>query len=486
MQHEILINWSPQETRVALIEQGAVQEVIIERALERGLVGNVYLGKVTRVLPGMQSAFVDIGLERAGFLHVADLSPRMAKEEVDANPTLPIERQLHEGQRLVVQVLKDPLGTKGARLTAQVSIAGRFLVYLPKEKHIGVSQKIPPQQREMLRDRLAALADPEAGGFILRTNAEDASDDEWRQDMQYLYRTWAQVQSAALSQGPGQLLYADLNLLQRVLRDLTTEETQRVLVDSQEQLSLLKKFALDYMPSLANKIELHTGERTVFDLYDVDGEIKKALQRRVDLKSGGYLIIDQTEALISIDVNTGGYVGSRNFDETIFKTNLEAALAIARQLRLRNLGGIVVIDFIDMASVAHRDATREALSRQLGKDRVKTQIGAFSPLGLLELTRKRDRESLAQSLSETCEACDGRGMLKTPRTICYDILREILTEARSFNPQEFRVIAHPRVIEMFLDEERSHLAGLSAFIGKPISLHADQVVSVEHYDIVLR
>lgn len=485
MQQEILINWSPQETRVALIEQGAVQEVLIERALERGLVGNVYLGKVTRVLPGMQSAFIDIGLERTGFLHVADLLPRGVRDD-PAHAPVPIERQLHEGQRLVVQVLKDPLGTKGARLTAQVSIAGRFLVYLPKEKHIGISQKIPVQQREALRDRLSTLAKDDPGGFILRTNAEDASDAEWARDIGYLQRTWAEILHGAQTKGAAQLLHADLTLLQRVLRDLASEQTERIRVDSREQLNALQTFAAQYMPALLDRIELHTGERTVFDLHQVDAEILKALQRKVDLKSGGYLVIDQTEALTSIDVNTGGFVGTRNFDETIFKTNLEAAHAIARQLRLRNLGGIVVIDFIDMVSEAHREAVHAALRKQLARDRVKTQLGDFSPLGLLEMTRKRDRESLAQALSETCDVCQGRGLVKTPRTVCYDILREILTEARSFNPAEFRVIAHPRVIEMFLDEESRHLAGLSAFIGKPIALHADHVLSTEHYDIVLR
>jgi ribonuclease G len=485
VQQEVLINWSPQETRVAVIEQGVVQEVLIERALERGLVGNVYLGKVTRVLPGMQSAFIDIGLERTGFLHVADLWPRAARDDPKHTP-VPIERQLHEGQRLVVQVLKDPLGTKGARLTAQISVAGRLLVYLPKEKHIGVSQKIPFEQRESLRVRLQTLAGDDAGGFILRTNAEDASDDELAQDIGYLQKTWALITHGAQTLGPGQLLHADLSLLQRVLRDIAGEHTQRIRVDSREQMQLLQAFAQTYMPSVAERIELYKGERTVFDLHQVDAEIVKALQRRVDLKSGGYLVIDQTEALTAIDINTGGYVGARNFDETIFKTNLEAAGAIAHQLRLRNLGGIIVIDFIDMTKVEHQQAVLSELRKHLSRDRVKTHMGVFSSLGLLEMTRKRDRESLAQCLTETCEACTGRGVVKTPRTVCYDILREILTEARSFNPQEFRVIAHPRVIEMFLDEESAHLAGLSTFIGKPISLHADNVLSPEHYDIVLR
>ncbi len=483
MDQEILINWAPQETRAAVIEQGAVQEVLIERSLERGLVGNVYLGKITRVLPGMQSAFIDIGLERGGFLHVADLLPKVGRDEGVATP---IERLLHEGQSLLVQVLKDPMGTKGARLTAQISIAGRLLVLLPKEKHIGVSQRIAAPLRDELRSRLQSLAGQDEHGLILRTNAEDASDEALAQDMAYLKKIWGKIQRGAQTLAPGQLLHADLTLTERVLRDLVSEDTQRIRIDSREQLAHLRAFAQEYMPSVVDRIELHSGERTVFDLHQVDAEINRALQRRVDLKSGGYLVIDQTEALTAIDVNTGGYVGARNFDETIFKTNLEAAQAIARQLRLRNLGGIVVIDFIDMAKPEHQQAVMAEMRKQLARDRVKSFVGQFSPLGLLEVTRKRDRESLAQALSESCEACAGRGAVKTPRTVCYDILREILTEARSFNPKEFRVIAHPRVVEMFLDEESAHLAGLSTFIGKPISLHADQVSSPEHYDIVLR
>lgn len=483
MNQEILINWAPQETRAAVIEQGAVQEVLIERSLERGLVGNVYLGKVMRVLPGMQSAFIDIGLERSGFLHVADLLPKPARDET-ALPA--IERLLHEGQSLVVQVLKDPMGTKGARLTAQISIAGRLLVLLPKEKHIGVSQRIPATQREELRARLQQLAGNDAHGLILRTNAEDASDEALSQDIVYLKKIWTKIQLGAQTLAPAQLLHADLSLMERVLRDIVGEDTQRIRVDSREQLAHLRQFAQEYMPNVVERIELYTGERTVFDLHQVDLEINKALQRRVDLKSGGYLVIDQTEALTAVDVNTGGYVGARNFDETIFKTNLEAAQAITRQLRLRNLGGIIVIDFIDMTRPEHQQAVLAEMRKNLARDRAKSHVGQFSPLGLLEVTRKRDRESLAQALSESCEACAGRGRVKTPRTVCYDILREILTEARSFNPKEFRVIAHPRVVEMFLDEESTHLAGLSTFIGKPISLHADQVSSPEHYDIVLR
>ena len=490
MPQDILINWSPQETRVAVVELGAVQELHVERTLERGLVGNIYLGKVARVLPGMQSAFVDIGLERAGFLHVADLMSSIAARHAEPEavkaeaPLLPIEKQVFEGQPIMVQVLKDPLGSKGARLTAQVSIAGRLLVFLPQDKHIGVSQKIPPRQRDELRQRLQALAG-ETGGFILRTNAEDASDAELGEDMAYLRKTWARIRERAQAQPAASLLHQDLSLLQRVLRDVAGEATQSIRVDSREQHQALQQFAADYMPAMLKKIQLYTGERPIFDLNNVDEDIARALGRRVDLKSGGYLIIDQTEALTTVDVNTGGFVGARNFDDTIFKTNLEAALATARQLRLRNLGGIVVVDFIDMQQTSHRDAVLEEFKKQLARDRVKTAVNGFSALGLLEMTRKRTRESLAHQLCEPCSVCQGKGTVKTARSVSYDILREILREARQFNPREFRVVAAPQVIEMLLDEESQHLAGLSDFIGKPISLQAEATLPQEQYDIVL-
>jgi ribonuclease G len=519
MSQDILINWAPQETRVAVVEQGAVQEVHLERTLERGLVGNIYLGKVSRVLPGMQSAFIDIGLDRAAFLHVADLMPNIAAKhaspkerapqavpgggsagdapaEVQGNPkvltpdpVLPIERQIFEGQALMVQVLKDPIGTKGARLTAQISIAGRLLVFLPQDTHIGVSQKIPPMQREALRSRVAALAkgsDGSAlGGFILRTNAEDATDQELADDIAYLRKTWQRIKEAATRQPSATLLHEDLNLMQRVLRDLVGQETQSIRIDSKEQYGLLRAFAAEYMQSADAKLQLYTGERPIFDLFNIDDDIARALSRRVDLKSGGYLVIDQTEALTTVDVNTGGYVGARNFDDTVYRTNLEAAQAIARQLRLRNLGGIVIVDFIDMVREGHQDAVLSEFRKQLARDRVKTMIGGFSQLGLVEMTRKRTRESLAQMLSEPCGSCGGKGIVKTPRSVCYDVLREILREARAFNPREFRVVAAPQVIELFLDEERQHLAGLSDFIGKPISLQAESSMTQEQYDIVL-
>ena len=490
MQQDILINWSPQETRVAVVEHGAVQELHVERTLERGLVGNIYLGKVARVLPGMQSAFIDIGLERAAFLHVADVWQRQPDGEPPAiarssQPQVPIEKQVFEGQALMVQVIKDPIGTKGARLSTQISLAGRLLVFLPQDDHLGVSQKIPLEQREALRQRLQALVGEAGGGFILRTNGEDASDAELAEDIAYLRKAWARVREAASRQPPKSLLHQDLSLLQRVLRDIASEHTQSIRIDSREQFEVLAAFGQEFMPAATAKLQHYKGERPIFDLYAIDEEIARALGRRVDLKSGGYLIIDQTEALTTVDVNTGGYVGARNFDDTIFKTNLEAAGAIARQLRLRNLGGIVIVDFIDMSRDDHRDAVLAELRKHLARDRVKTMAGGFSQLGLLEMTRKRTRESLAHMLCEPCAACEGKGSVKTARSVAYDILREILREAQQFNPREFRVVAAPQVIELFLDEESQHLAGLSDFIGKPISLQSEAAMGQEQYDIVL-
>lgn len=498
-QHDILINWSPQETRVAVVEDGAVQELHIERTLERGLVGNIYLGRVSRVLPGMQSAFVDIGLERTAFLHVADVWRPFDASAGDV-PVPPIEHQVFAGQTLMVQVIKDPIGAKGARLSTQISIAGRLLVFLPQDDHIGISQKIPLHEREALRERVQALAcesvaadgevsvegrAPRHGGFILRTNGEDASDDELRQDIAYLRTTWAHIRAQAIRLSPGSLLYHDLDLVQRVLRDMVGPDTQHILIDSRMQYAQLLAFGQTFTPQAVRKLRPYQGAQPIFDLYAIDAEITRALDRRVPLKSGGYLIIDQTEAMTTIDVNTGGFVGGRSFEDTIFKTNLEAAQAIARQLRLRNLGGIIIVDFIDMAQNHHREQVLLELKRQLQRDRVKTMTGSFSQLGLLEMTRKRTRESLLHMLSRPCPVCEGRGSVKTVRSVCYEILREILREARQFSPQQFRIVAHPDVVELLLGEESQHLAGLSDFIGKPIAVQPEAEMGPQDYDIVL-
>ncbi|MCK9509732.1 MAG: ribonuclease G [Pigmentiphaga sp.] len=486
MTQDILINISPFETRVAVVDHGAVQELHVERSAHKGYVGNVYLGKVARVLPGMQSAFIAIGLERAAFLHIADIRENRLERAAGTPPT-PIEKLLFEGQSIKVQVIKDPIGTKGARLSTQISLAGRLLVYLPHDPHIGISQRIETEtERQRLRDALQTLRPAaETGGYIVRTQAEGATEDELRADIEYLATLWATIQEASRGGGAPALLYEDLTLAQRVLRDVVGTETHSIQVDSRTTLGRLQEWAAVYTPKVADRLQHYGGERPLFDLYHVDDEINRGLSRRVELKSGGYLILDQTEALTTIDVNTGGFVGGRNFDDTIFKTNLEAAQAIARQLRLRNLGGIVILDFIDMENAEHRDAVLEELKRNLARDRTRVTVNGFTQLGLVEMTRKRTRESLAQVLSEPCPVCQARGSIKTARTVCYEILRELLREARQFNPREFRILASQSVIDLFLEEESQHLAQMGDLIGKPVSLQVEGGYSQEQYDIIL-
>ncbi|MDA8110078.1 MAG: ribonuclease G [Betaproteobacteria bacterium] len=484
MSDEILINVTPQETRVAVAQGGVVQELLIERAANRGLVGNIYMGRVARVLPGMQSAFVEIGLERAAFLHVADI---WEHRRPNGEAARPIEKILAEGQPLLVQVAKDPIGTKGARLSTQISIAGRLLVYLPHDPHIGISQRIEDEGgRQALRDRLKELlpAD-EKGGFIIRTIAEGAGAEELAADLEYLRHLWRDIRARSLGAQPPELLYQDLSLAQRVLRDMVGADTAHVLVDSRENFQKMAAFAEAYTPQVRARLEHYTGERPIFDLYNVEAEIEKALSRRVDLKSGGTLIIDQTEAMTTIDVNTGGFVGQRSFDDTVFKTNLEAAQAIARQLRLRNLGGIIIIDFIDMESEEHRAAVLEELKRALARDRTRVTLNGFTALGLVEMTRKRTRESLAHVLCEPCPTCGGRGEVKTARTVCYEILREILREARAFQAREYKVLGAQPVIDLLQEDESPAVAMLSDFIGKPISLQVETSYTPEQFDIVL-
>jgi ribonuclease G len=470
---DILINITPQETRVAVLLAGVVQELHVERSTTRGLVGNIYLGRVARVLPGMQSAFIDIGLERAAFLHVADIWE--FRQFTQEKPP-PIERLIHEGDTVLVQVVKDPIGTKGARLSTQVSLAGRMLVYLPQDPHIGISQRIEDEsERAQLREMLQRLVPAgEKGGYIIRTSAEDATEQDLGNDLQYLGALWGRiVERRATSTSPA-LLYQELSLAQRILRDVATEETTTIQVDSRENFQKLQLFARQFVPRVEPKLVHYTGERPLFDLYSIDAEIEKALGRRVELKSGGYLIIDQTEAMTTVDVNTGGYVGTRNFDDTIFKTNLEAAQAIARQLRLRNLGGIIIVDFIDMMNGEHQEAVLSEFKKALSRDRTRMTVSGFTQLGLVEMTRKRTRESLAHILCEPCPMCQGRGEVKTARTVCYEILRELLRESRLFDEtREFRILAAQKVIDLFLEEESQSLAMLSDFIAKPVSMQVE-------------
>ncbi len=482
MNEQILINVSPEETRVAIMEQGAVQELLVERGSNRGLVGNIYLGRVGRVLPGMQSAFIEVGLGRAAFLHVADIwaSNKTAEQK-------PIEKLLQDGQTLLVQVIKDPIGSKGARLSTQISIAGRLLVYLPGDQHIGISQRIEDEvEREHLREKVHALMPPgETGGFIVRTVAETATDEELTTDIEYLIKLWRGIGTAAKTAPPQMLLYQDLDLSLRVLRDLVTRETERIVVDSRGTHARMQDFAERYTRHSLGVLEHYAGERPLFDLFGVEDEIERGLKRRVDLKSGGYVIIDQTEALVTVDVNTGAFVSGRSFDDTIFKTNLEATQAIARQLRLRNLGGIIIVDFIDMDSEEHKNAVLAEFRKALSRDRTRVTVNGFTQLGLVEMTRKRTRESLAHILCEACPTCTGRGEIKSAQTVCYEILREIMRSARQFDAKEFRILASQTVIDRFLDEESQGMTMLEDFIKKPISLSVETAYTQEQYDVIL-
>ena len=485
MSEEILINVTPRETRVALVENGVLQEVFVERAGRRGLVGNIYHGKVCRVLPGMQAAFVDIGLERAAFLHASDVEDRNGDSGAVSGSS-DISQLLREGQELSVQVIKDPLGTKGARLTTQITIPSRFLVLIPHVSNVGISQKIDDEaERVRLRDIIQLFTtDQDDCGYIARTAAEGASAEALRADMMFLRKLWQSVCEKPRSHKPGTVIYEDLPLSVRVMRDMVDDQIERVRIDSRESYQRVQQFCTQFMPELETRVEYYPGERPIFDIYGVEDEIHKALDRKVQLKSGGYLIIDQTEAMTTADVNTGGYVGHRNLEETIFKTNLEASQAIARQLRLRNLGGIIIIDFIDMQQEEHKRQVLRALEKCLDKDHARTHITEVSSLGLVEMTRKRTRESLEHVLCETCPTCNGRGSLKTAETACYEIFREILRESRQFDAQQLLVLASQEVVDLLLDEESASLAELEAFIGKPIKFQVEALYTQEQYDVV--
>ena len=483
MSDEILINITPPETRVAIVENGVLQEVLIERTRRRGLVGNVYKGKISRILPGMQAAFVDIGLERSAFLHISDLCP--AEREKTASDQ--IEQVLMDGQELVVQVVKDPIGTKGARLTTDLAIPSVFLVYMPHARTSGVSQRIEcEQERARLRACVEAFQKEHGGGgFIARTAAEGIDETALRADMSFLTKLWNSIAQRQRTVKPRTLLHEDLPLSMRVLRDMHCEKVEKIRVDSRETYTRLAKFAREFVPELAPRLVHYAGERPLFDLYAIEDEIQRALERRVTLKSGGYLVFDQTEAMTTIDVNTGAFVGSRNLEETIFKTNLEAAQAIARHLRLRNLGGIIIIDFIDMQDREHRTQVLAALQKSLEKDYAKNTISEVSNLGLVEMTRKRTRESLEHILCEPCPTCAGRGALKTAETVCLDIFREIIREVRQYNVQELLVLASNEVVERLLDEEADTLSELESFTGVHIKFRAEAQYTQEQYDVVL-
>ena len=483
MSDELLINVTPMECRVALIQNGTVNELFVERTVKRGLVGNIYKGKVVRVLPGMQAAFVDIGLSRTAFLHINDMIwPRN-------QPTPNVFELLQPGQILTVQVMKDMLGSKGARLNTDLSIPSRYLVLMPYGHHIGVSQRIESEaERNRLRAIIEAIQTQHKlpGSVIVRTAAEGISEAEIAQDMAYLAKLWEFIQRKQRSIVVPSLVFEELPLPQRVIRDLANQDTAKISVDSREIHAKLQEFVAEFVPSMQDRLMHYPGERPIFDLYNVEEDIQKALQTRVALKSGGYLMIDQTEAMATIDVNTGSYVGGRTLEDTVFKTNMEATQVIARQLRLRNLGGIIIIDFIDMQEAQHREEVMSQFERMLERDHAKTKITQVSELGLVEMTRKRTRESLEHLLCESCPTCQGRGYVKTAETVCYEIFREILRYARAFESKsEFTVIAHPLVIDRLLTAEAPAVADLEHFIGRMIKFQVENLYTQEQYDIIL-
>ena len=491
MNEEILVNTTPRETRVAVVQNGLLQEVYIERSIAKGIVGNIYKGKVVRVLPGMQAAFVDAGLERTCFIHASDVALVGAKSSNKRGGDTPDIRDIfHDGQSVIVQVIKDPMGTKGARLTTHLSVPSRYLVYMPHTQHLGVSQRIEGEEE---KNRLKGLVEAciaeenmlEMGGFILRTAAEGVGKDELLTDIKYFKRLWSALERKMKDRSAPAVIYEDLPLYMRIMRDMVRLGLEKIRIDSKERSDHVKEFADEYVPEFSDCVEYYSSERPIFDLYGVESEIEKALDRKVALKSGGYLIIDQTEAMTTIDVNTGGFVGHRNLEETIFKTNLEAATSIARQLRVRNLGGIIILDFIDMKNLEHRRQVQRTFEKAMELDQAKNTITGVSELGLVEMTRKRTRESLGHILCEDCPVCEGRGLVKTAETVCYEIFREILREARAYDNDKLLVLASETVVGRLLDEESSGVADLAEILEKSIQFQVETMYHQEQFDVIL-
>jgi len=487
MSSEILINLTPSETRVAVVDNGVLQEIFIERTESRGLVGNIYKGKVCRVLPGMQAAFVEIGFSRAAFLHASDISiPKGQTGDLQETVVPPITSLLREGQEVLVQVIKDPMGSKGARLTTQLSVSSRYLVYMPEAQGIGVSLKIEgEEERARLKSCLVSQLEHSTGGYILRTAAEGVTEAELLADLDFLHRLWFKLGERKSKIKCGEPLHEDLPLALRALRDLFSPDIDRIRIDSGEAYDKALSFSEGFMPECASRLERYKGDRPLFDMFSVEDEINKALERKVPLKSGGYLIFDQTEAMTTVDVNTGGFVGHKNLEETIFKTNLEAAHAIARQLRVRNLGGIIILDFIDMEELEHRAQVLRALEKAMSSDRARHNICGVSELGLVEMTRKRTRESLGHILCEPCPCCDGKGYAKSAESICYEIFREIMREAKQYEMTQFLVLASQDVIDRLNDEDSTYVAELEQFIGKPILFQCETQYGREQFNVVL-
>lgn len=517
MSSELIINSNPFETRVALVENGQVAELYVERSSDRGIAGNIYKGRVVRVLPGMQAAFVDIDLDKAAFLYVSDIYHPMGDieqlllsscetteeeelpEEAGREPgeqeldevldlrrsynNVPIEDRLQEGQDILVQVAKEPIGSKGARITTHITLPGRHLVFMPTMDHIGVSRRIEDEaERKRLREIMCDIKPPQFG-FIVRTAAEGAEKEKLQAEVDFLVKLWQNIQRRADNAPVPSVTYQELDITLRAVRDLFTKELDRLVIDSEGEYRKILNFTETFMPSLQNAVELYDGDEPIFDAYGIEMEIQRALSKKIWLKSGGYIVIETTEALTAIDVNTGRYVGKRNLEETILKTNLEAVKEIAYQLRLRNIGGIIIIDFIDMEKEANREKVWNALRDATYKDKSKSNILHMSELGLIEMTRKRTKESIGQVLCEPCPYCEGEGYLKSKQTICYEILRELERQSSDFFGRDILVMAHPEVVARFCDEERAPLERVEEKMHARIEVKADANLHVEQYDI---
>ena len=508
MPSELVINVTSQETRIALIENGVLAELFIERQSEKGIGGNIYKGRVVRVLPGMQAAFVDIDLDRSAFLYVDDvyedydyleLMMGGSREngdvslERDRKDTLapsryssPIEDMLHEGREVLVQVSKEPIGSKGARVTAHISLPGRYLVFMPTVDHIGVSRRIEDEgERKRLKEIVSRIKPPDAG-FIVRTASEGRTEEDLSMDLNFLLKLWERVQHKKLNAPVPSIIHSDLDICLRAIRDLYTKDVGKVVVDSAKEYNELIEFIETFIPQLKYSIEFYEAEEPIFDAYGIEVEISRALGRKVWLKSGGYIVIEETEALTAVDVNTGKYVGKGNPEDTILKTNLEAVKEIAYQLRLRNIGGIIIIDFIDMEREGGRERVFQSLYEALKKDRAKTNILRISELGLVEMTRKRTRENLSRILCESCSYCEGKGVIKSKTTLCFEIFREIRREAMNVPSNMIIVSLHPEVADFLYDEERYAIEELEDKLKKKITIKVRSSFHQEEYEIESR
>ena len=498
---EIAINMTPQETRVAVLENKVVTELYVDRAKKKDFVGNVYKGKVVKVLPGMQAAFVDIGLERAAFMHVSDLSVGtepgdilVESDEDEKGPefprprrqtVLPIQELLEEDQELVVQISKGPIGTKGPRVTSYCSLPGRFLVLMPNVDHIGISRRIAEEdERGRLKDIMKRIREP-GYGYIVRTVSEGVSEEDLKSDVGFLTAMWQDIVKKQDVYPAPAALHTDLDLTLRVVRDLFTKNVKRLLIDSKEECEAVKEFVRRYLPDQTSRIFHYDKDESLFDHLGIEMEISRALSRKVWLKSGGHIVIDHTEAMTVIDVNTGRYVGKRDQEETILRNNLEAAREIAYQIKLRGIGGIIIIDFIDMERGRNRDKVYQALVDAMANDKARTRISRISDLGLIEISRERVREDLLRTLSDVCSDCDGRGYTRSALTVVYDIFRDIRRIGRAAGQQTVVLGAHPHIVAMLQETEPEALEQLQREFHYQIIVNADPLLPLEQYDIVV-